>query len=92
MKDTQIWTKSNSIKERTDEELQKRKTVMHCGGVKWADDKEEKVEEYKLGRAVGEAIREESAERESDNMFVMEEEKERPGILHIQDGSEKHVH
>ena len=62
VKDTKIWTNSNRIKERIDEELKKRKTVIHCGGVKWADDKEEKAEEYKLGRAVGEAIREELAE------------------------------
>ena len=66
--------------------------MVQGGGVKWADDKEAKVEEYKLGRAVSEAIREELEERECGNVCLMEEEKQSPGILYIEDGTEKHVY
>ena len=45
------------MQERVDQELKKRKAVIHNDGVKWADDKDAKLEEYKPGRAVGEDAR-----------------------------------
>ena len=86
VKDTKIWTNSDRVKERIDEELRKRKTVLHSEGIRWADDEEAKTEEYKLGRAVGEAIREELVERESEDVCLIEEESAKPGILYIEDG------
>ena len=38
-KNTKICINSNKMKDRIYDELKKRKTVIHCGGVKWADDK-----------------------------------------------------
>ena len=92
VKDTKIWTNSNRVKERVDEELRKRKTVLHSERIRWADDKDAKMEGYKLGRAVGEAIREELADTESEDICLMEEDNAKPGILHIEDGNDKHVY
>ena len=65
VKDTKIWTNSNRVKERIDEEIKKRRAKVHCEGVRWKDDKEAKVEDYKIGRVVEEAIYEELEERET---------------------------
>ena len=62
-RDTKIWTNSKTIKERIDEELRKRRTGSE--GMTWADDTNAKTEEYKFGRADGQARREELEDRES---------------------------
>ena len=49
------------------------------------------VEEYKLGRAVTEAIREELRDREMDDICLVEEP-DRSGILYIEDGKDKCVY
>ena len=59
VKDTKIWTNSSRVKERIEEELKKRQAKIKAEGIRWADDKNAKVEEYKLGRTVGRAIQEE---------------------------------
>ena len=48
------------------------------------------MEEYKLGRAVTEAIQEELRDREMDDICLMEEP-ERRVILYIEDGKGKFV-
>ena len=92
VKDTKIWTNSKRIKERVDEEMRKRQVKIRGGGVQFADDKDAKVEEYKLGRAVEEAIREELTDRESEDICFVEEQSKQPGILYIEDGDDKHVY
>ena len=50
------------------------------------------MEEYKLGRAVEEAIREELTDRESEDICFVEDQSKQPGILYIEDGNDKHVY
>ena len=53
VRDAKIWTNSSRAKDRSDEELRRRKTVIHSEGTGWDDDTEAKPKEYKAGRAVG---------------------------------------
>ena len=63
VQDTKIWTNSERVKERIDQELRKGKALILNKRVKWADQKEVKAEEYKLGRAVERPMLEELDER-----------------------------
>ena len=89
--DAKIWANRSRVKERIEEELKRRQAKIHDEEVRWADDKDAKIEEYKLGRAAGRAIHEELEDRErgSENIFMIEEESENPRILFMEDGSER---
>lgn len=66
--DTNIRTSGKRVKKRMDQEVRKRKIVIHGEGVKLADDKHAKTEKYKLGRAWEKAATEEWSESQSESM------------------------
>ena len=66
--------------------------MLRSEGIRWADVKDAKIQVYKLGSVVEQAIREELVERESEDVCLIEEESAKPGILYIEDGQDKHVY
>ena len=61
--------------------------MLHGGGIKWKDDGQAKAEQYKLGTATGEAIREALEDRDRERRQVHDQDRTgRQGILYIEDG------
>ena len=67
----ETWTNSNRVKERTDEKSRRRRIVIHGHGIIWTDDKDAKIKEYKLGRAVERAMQKDLEGREHGENILL---------------------